>query len=355
MYKRQDQHRGWFQSSLLTCAAAGHGAPYKQVVTHGFVVDGTGQKFSKSSKNYQPLDQMLKTLSPDVLRLWALQQDFTRELKFSAEALALTKERFRKLRNTMRFCLQNLQDFDWQPQALPHPLDRVQVALLRKLGSDVCQAADRYDFAAAVSHLLRYAESASSDYFPAVKDSLYCDHPGAPRRRQAQHVLGLLVRTLARLLTPVLPFSCEEVFQYLKAAGAEQGESVLLATLADVALPAAADEAADLAAYGAAVDVKGALNRWVEANRNEWVKGAAQVDVTWSPSTADRLGAFAEVLGAAAVVHEGRSGDGAEVTFSPTGWRACACCRKHEPSVTDDADLCTRCAAVQGTVSEVLP
>ncbi|CAB3650772.1 isoleucine--tRNA ligase [Achromobacter marplatensis] len=349
-----DQHRGWFQSSLLTCAAAGHGAPYKQVVTHGFVVDGTGQKFSKSSKNYQPLDQMLKTLSPDVLRLWTLQQDFTRELKFSGEALALTKERFRKLRNTMRFCLQNLQDFDWQTQPVSHPLDRVQVALLRQLGVDVCLAADRYDFAAAVSHLLRYAESASSDYFPAVKDSLYCDRPDAPRRRQAQQVLGLVVRTLVRLLTPVLPYSCEEVFQYLRAAGAEQGDSVLLATLADVSLPVAENEAATLAAYGEAVELKGTLNRWVEAHRDEWVKGAAQVNVTWSQAKAARLGAFSDVLGAAAVFPDDRSDDGGDVSFTPTSWRACACCRKHEPSVSDDTDLCTRCAAVQGTVSEAL-
>ncbi|NMK46867.1 class I tRNA ligase family protein [Achromobacter sp. Bel] len=346
-----DQHRGWFQSSLLTCAAAGGGAPYKQVVTHGFVVDGTGQKFSKSSKNYQPLDQMLKTLSPDVLRLWTLQQDFTRELKFSGEALALTKERFRKLRNTMRFCLQNLQDFDWRAPPLAHPLDRVQVTLLRKLGADVCQAADRYDFAAAVSHLLRYAERASSDYFPAVKDSLYCDQPDAPRRRQVQHVLGLLVRTLVRLLTPVLAFSCEEVFQYLRTAGAEQADSVLLTTLADVRLPAFDDEAASLAAYEEAVEVKGALHRWVEGNRDDRVKGPAQVEVTLSRAVANRLGAFADVLGAADVRQEEAMADGAQASFQPTAWRACPCCRRHAPSVPDDGGLCERCVDVQGALS----
>lgn len=346
-----DQHRGWFQSSLLTCAAAGGGAPYKQVVTHGFVVDGTGQKFSKSSRNYQPLDQMLKTLSPDVLRLWTLQQDFTRELKFSGEALALTKERFRKLRNTMRFCLQNLQDFDWTAPPLAHPLDRVQVTLLRKLGADVCQAADRYDFAAAVSHLLRYAESASSDYFPSVKDSLYCDQPDAPRRRQVQHVLGLLVRTLVRLLTPVLAFSCEEVFQYLKTAGAEQADSVLLAALADVRLPSFDDEAASLAAYEEAVEVKGALHRWVEGNRDDRVKGPAQVEVTLSRTVANRLGAFADVLGAADVRQEDAMDDGAQASFQPTAWRACPCCRRHAQSVPDGGGLCNRCVDVQGALS----
>jgi isoleucyl-tRNA synthetase len=349
-----DQHRGWFQSSLLTCAAAGAGAPYKQVVTHGFVVDGAGQKFSKSSKNYQPLDQMLRTLSPDVLRLWTLQQDFTRELKFSVQALALTKERFRKLRNTMRFCLQNLQDFDWKAQPLSHPLDRVQAALLRKLGGDVCQASDRYDFSAAVSHLLRYAESASSDYFPAVKDSLYCDRPDAPRRRQVQHVLGLLVRTLVRLLTPVLPYSCEEVFQYLRAAGAEQADSVLLATLADVRLPPAQDEAASLALYDVAVEVKAALHRWVEANRDGWLKGAAQVEVTLSPTAANRLGDFVDVFGAADVRHDAASADDAGVSFRPTAWLACSCCRRHEASVPDNAGLCGRCVAVQEAGAEAL-
>ncbi|MBB1594633.1 class I tRNA ligase family protein [Achromobacter sp. UMC46] len=346
-----DQHRGWFQSSLLTCAATGGGAPYKQVVTHGFVVDGAGQKFSKSSKNYQPLDQMLKTLSPDVLRLWTLQQDFTRELKFSGEALALTKERFRKLRNTMRFCLQNLQDFDWTAPPLTHPLDRVQVALLRKLGADVCQASDRYDFAAAVSHLLRYAESASSEYFPAVKDALYCDRPDAPRRRQVQHVLGLLVRTLVRLLTPVLAFSCEEVFQHLKAAGAEHADSVLLATLADVHLPASDDDAHNLAAYDEALLTKGALHRWVQTCQDGRVKGAPQVDVRLSRTMAQRLGAFADVLGAADVRADDSLAEGEAACFRPTVWRACPCCRRHEPSVPDEAGLCMRCKAVQGAFS----
>jgi len=92
----------------------------------------------------------------------------------------------------------------------------------------------------------------------------------------------------------------------------------------------------------------------VEANRDEWIKGAAQVNVTWSPAKAARLGAYADVLGAAAVFPDDRSDDGGDVSFTPTSWRACACCRKHEPSVSDDTDLCTRCAAVQGTVSEAL-
>lgn len=335
-----DQHRGWFQSSLLTCAAAYGHAPYRHVVTHGFVVDGNGQKFSKSSKNYQPLAEMLETLSPDVLRLWTLQQDYTRELKFSAQAVALTRERFRKLRNTMRFCLQNLQDFDWQPRTLSHPLDRVQVALLRQLTAQVCAAADRFDYPQAVSLLLKYAENASGDYFPVLKDSLYCDHADAPRRRQAQTVLSMQLRTLVRLLTPVLAFTCEEVFQYLREAGAESHDSVLQATLADVVLPEGEQEFALLADYQQALALKDELNRWVEANRNEQLKSAAQAAVRLPEPLFARLGALVDVLAAAEV----RAG-GSAAGYRLTSLAACPCCRRHHPSVLEG--LCQRCSDVQ--------
>jgi isoleucyl-tRNA synthetase len=345
-----DQHRGWFQSSLLTCAAAGDGAPYKHVVTHGFVVDGAGQKFSKSSKNYQPLEKMLETLSPDVLRLWTLQQDFTRELKFSDQSLSLTKERYRKLRNTMRFCLQNLQDFNWTSPALSQALGHAQMALLRKLSRDVSQAADRYDFAAAVTSMLRFAESVSSDYFPAVKDALYCDRPNDPRRQQAQYVLGMVVRTLARLLSPVLPYSCEEVFQHLRSAGAESAESVLLATLADLPVDHADGDEALLEQYEAALAAKGELHRWVEANRDEWLKGAAQADVALSPTLFGRLSPLTDVFCAADVTRQDKAADdGTEMQFKPTTWHACGCCRKHNPHVTTGSNLCRRCSEVQST------
>lgn len=340
-----DQHRGWFQSSLLTCAAHSGAAPYAQVVTHGFVVDGQGQKFSKSNKNYQPLDQLLQTLSPDVLRLWTLQQDFTRELKFSPEAVALTQERYRKLRNTMRFCLQNLQDFDWQPVSLHHPLDWAQVALLRRLQTRVCVAAEQYDFAAAVAHLLHFAEETSSHYFPAIKDALYCERAEAPRRRQVQQVLAWQVRLLVRLLAPVLAFSSEEVFQYLREAGAESHESVLQATLQEVRLPEDVQAHERLAAYEEALGLKAALYRWVETQREAGVKSAAQVEVTVPQAVVRRAGAILEVLAAAAVQAVPDGQEQAAPDFRPTRWLACPCCRRHDPAVT--TSLCPRCLEVQ--------
>ena len=340
-----DQHRGWFQSSLLTAAALGEPAPYKQVVTHGMVVDGKGEKYSKSSKNFEPLDKLLSLMSPDVLRLWTLQQDFTKELKFSPQSVALAKERFRKLRNTMRFCLQNLLDFDWSEPALEEEVDLVQVALLRQLGHDFVTAADGFDFAGAVQHLVRYAEAVSSDYFPVVKDTLYCDRPHAARRRQAQQVLGLVLRTMVRLLTPVMSFSAEEAYQHLRElCPQETKESVLELALAEVVLPGSAEaEPALLARYDEALALKASLHQWAEANRSDSLKGAAQVEVSLAASQGQRLGGLFSVLLAADVHAEGTT----EPLFRQTGKLACACCRRHEASVSGAGGLCDRCDEVQ--------
>lgn len=341
-----DQHRGWFQSSLLTSVALHGEAPYREVVTHGFVVDGQGEKFSKSSKNYQPLERLLQALSPDVLRLWTLQQDYTRELRFSPESLALARERLRKLRNTLRFCLQNLQDADAHPVALEHDLDRVQVVLLRRLRDEVCAAANRHDYPAAVTALLRHAEHVSGDYFPAVKDALYCNAPQAPRRRQVQAVLYLTARLLVRLLTPVMAFSCEEVFQYLRRAALETGESVLLATLDEVALPEREDDADLLADYDAVLALKRDLHRWVEQHRDAGLKAAAQVEMHLAREAMPRHSGLLEVLGLAQWQQAGGQGQPA-VQWHRTTLPACPCCRRHQPTAGGLEGLCQRCTEVQ--------
>ena len=343
-----DQHRGWFQSSLLTAVGAGGPAPFKTVLTHGFVVDEHGRKYSKSSGNYMPLGEMFERYSPDVLRLWALQQDFTKELKLSPASLAATVDRYRKLRNTLRFCLQNLGDFDHQPVPLVLSLHRLQVLDMQELVATVRDAGARYDFAAATAALLQYAETVSSDYFTVVKDALYCDAVNSPRRRQAQYVLSLVLDTMVRLLVPVLPYTSEEVFQLVREPMGLHEATSLLLTLEGSRLPAVLDAAPLRAWLAPMAALKREVNHFVEANRSKDLKGRAQLDLVLTVP-ADVMGSrqheeLRDYFGCAglAVVQGVDYG----VAASLTTLGLCPRCRQHHETV--EGGLCERCDSVEG-------
>jgi isoleucyl-tRNA synthetase len=350
-----DQHRGWFQSSLLTAVASGGPAPYKALLTHGMVVDEHGRKYSKSSKNYLPLDELFKRYSPDVLRLWALQQDFTKELKLSPSSLNQTVERYRKVRNTLRFCLQNLVDFDFATVELTHSLNRLQVLELQRLVASVQEAAARYDFAAATALLLKYADTVSSEYFTAVKDTLYCDAADAPRRREAQFVLGRVLDTLVRLLVPVLPYTAEEVFQLARVAMGHREASALLLTLEELALPDVSDAQALASEYGAMTGLKHEVNQYVEARRALGMKSAGQLELVVTVPARHALvsaSELADFLGTASV----RVQLGAEYAVSVERTRAMLCprCRRHVKTgeETEEGALCARCVGVEVHLAE---
>lgn len=338
-----DQHRGWFQSSLLTSVAAGGGAPYKALLTHGFVVDEHGRKYSKSSGNYQPLSVMLKQFSPDVLRLWALSQDYSTDMKLSKESLARTFERYKKLRNTLRFCLQNTGDFKrTDVPALTHSLHRDQMAKLQELVSGVTQAAEKYDFAAVVTALSLYCETVSGDYFTALKDTLYCDAPDATARREAQYMLSKMLEALVRLLVPVLPYTAEEVFQEVRESFGYSEETSLLLTLATLELPAAGAQPCAASTYLALKELKHEVNRYVEDNRADGLKGAATLHLYVTlPETAVTATEMLDYFGCARVsVAKGPKA----VLVKRTAYEACPRCRRHFPGLLG---LCSRCQAVE--------
>ncbi len=337
-----DQHRGWFQSSLLTGVAAGGPAPFKTLLTHGFVVDEKGHKYSKSSGNYRPLAEMFKTHSPDVLRLWALAQDFTKDLKMSKVALDRTVDRYRKLRNTLRFCLQNTSDYDFAPVKLTHAMHRHQVGELRRLVATVTQAAQAYDFAAAVTALTQYSETVSGDYFTALKDTLYCDAPDSPRRREAQFVLGKVLDVLVRLLVPVLPYTAEEVFQEVKGRLGYAGDTSLLLTLADLSLPEVPDLSSEFEQLKL---LKQEVNKHVEAHRADGLKSASQLDLVVDVTGVFEAAELADYFGAAAVeLLEGPY----RVLTARTPSLLCPRCRRHDASVK--SGCCARCEEVEGSL-----
>ena len=215
-----DQHRGWFQSSLLTACATDGRAPYDGLLTHGFVVDGQGHKMSKSKGNVIAPQKIFDTLGADILRLWTASTDYSGELTISDEILKRVVESYRRIRNTLRFLLANIADFDIKTQSLPVEqwleIDRYALALVSKLQADVQEDYARYEFHSVVQKLQAFcSEDLGGFYLDILKDRLYTTAPNSSGRRSAQNALYHITQTLTRLMAPILSFTAEEVWSLL--------------------------------------------------------------------------------------------------------------------------------------------
>ena len=211
-----DQHRGWFHSSLLQgCGTRGR-APYKAVVTHGFTMDEKGMKMSKSLGNTVAPEDVVKQYGADILRLWVSQTDFTADQRLGPEILKGVADSYRRLRNTLRFMLANLKDFEEaeriEPEAMPE-LERWVLHRLAELDDVVRQGYADFDYDGVIARLFHFCTvDLSAVYFDIRKDALYCDASGSVRRRACRTVLDLLFHRLATWLAPVLVFTMEEVW-----------------------------------------------------------------------------------------------------------------------------------------------
>ncbi len=215
-----DQHRGWFQSSLLTGCAINGRAPYNALLTHGFVVDGSGHKMSKSKGNVIAPQKIFDTLGADILRLWTASTDYSGELTISEEILKRVVESYRRIRNTLRFLLANIADFDATRDAMPVEqwleIDRYALALTQKLQDDVRADYERYEFHSAVQRLQGFcSEELGSFYLDILKDRLYTAGENSKARRSAQNALFHITHALTRLIAPILSFTGEEVWEVL--------------------------------------------------------------------------------------------------------------------------------------------
>ncbi|MEQ1533953.1 MAG: isoleucine--tRNA ligase [Sideroxydans sp.] len=215
-----DQHRGWFQSSLLTGCAINGRAPFNALLTHGFVVDGKGHKMSKSQGNVVAPQKIFDTMGADILRLWTASTDYSGELTISDEILKRVVESYRRIRNTLRFLLANIADFDAQRDAMPVEqwleIDRYALALTQKLQDEVRADYERYEFHFAVQKLLAFcSEDLGSFYLDILKDRLYTAGEKSAARRSAQNALYHITQSLARLMAPILSFTGEEVWATL--------------------------------------------------------------------------------------------------------------------------------------------
>jgi isoleucyl-tRNA synthetase len=234
-----DQHRGWFQSSLLTSVALFGEAPYAGVITHGFVVDGQGRKMSKSLGNVVAPQDLIRKYGADIVRLWVASLDYRDDDPISEEILARCAEAYRKIRNTARFMLSNLYDFDPGTDSRPlrdlHALDRWALREARAIALRILRGYETYELHVVYHSLLGFsATTLSAFYLDILKDRLYASAASSPERRSAQTALYRIVRALATLAAPVLPFTAEEIWSALPGKKEESVQMTRFETLEEV-------------------------------------------------------------------------------------------------------------------------
>jgi isoleucyl-tRNA synthetase len=218
-----DQHRGWFQAALITAMATKEEPPYRKVLTHGFVVDGEGKKMSKSIGNVISPEDVMKKYGADILRLWVASSDYMGDIKLSTEILERLADGYRKIRNTFRFLLSNLYDFDPSRDMVPlekmAEIDRWMLSALHRLTKDTTSYYDGWEFHKVYRSVYNFCVyEVSAFYLDVMKDLLYILSPDDPARRAAQTVMFRILHTLVRVLAPILSFTAEEVWDHMTLA-----------------------------------------------------------------------------------------------------------------------------------------
>jgi isoleucyl-tRNA synthetase len=338
-----DQHRGWFQSSLLeSCGTRGR-APYDTILTHGFTMDAKGMKMSKSLGNTINPNDLMKEYGADILRLWALSVDFTEDHRIGKEILAGVADQYRKIRNTFRYLLGALDGFERDspsggtvPVDVMPELERYMLHLAAELDRKLRKAIDDFDFNSYVRALTDFCnEDLSAFFFDIRKDVLYCEvNPETgfqtERRRAYRTVLDTLFHALVRWLSPVLVFTSEEVWgtRYPDAGSVHLLE-----------WPVVPGVDADEAKWTALRELRAEVTEAIEPLRRDKVIGSSLEAEVTVPSAQDP--AFLAELFITSTV---RKGD--EVAVTKTSNHKCGRCWRHLPEVREDGDLCGRCEGV---------
>jgi isoleucyl-tRNA synthetase len=349
-----DQHRGWFHSSLLTGAAIDGRAPYKALLTHGFVVDGKGMKMSKSKGNVVAPQKISDTLGAEILRLWVASTDYSGELSIDEKTiLPRVVEVYRRLRNTLRFLLANTADFDAKNQMLPPAewleVDRYALALTRRLQTQCAADYERFEFHKVVQALMNFcSEDLGAFYLDILKDRLYTAAENSRARRSAQSALWHILQTVTRLMAPVLSFTAEEIWTTLK-----QGDSVMLATWHE--LPAQAEESALATRWQTLRSVRAEVSRVLEDVRSSGGIGSslqAEVSLRAAPEAYDLLASLGDdlkfVLICSKVTLEILGAGDTAIEASPSPHAKCARCwhwREDVGSNAEHPELCGRCVS----------
>jgi isoleucyl-tRNA synthetase len=351
-----DQHRGWFQSSLLTgCAMEGR-APYDSLLTHGFVVDGQGRKMSKSLGNVVAPQKVSDSLGAEILRLWVAATDYSGELNISDEILKRVVEGYRRIRNTLRFLLANTADFDPARDLLPPAewveIDRYALAMTREM-AEACQADyARYEFHLVAQRLQNFcSEDLGGFWLDVLKDRLYTAAAGSHARRSAQSALHHVTQVLLRLMAPILSFTAEEAWAVLHPG---KDESVFFHTWKDV-LPPQDGEAQLRARWKRLREIRADVVRGIEERRSAGELGSSlQAEVLvegQSHEDRDLMKALGADLRYVFITSKAEVGEGIDsgrlnVRVTPSAHAKCERCWHYRADVGGCAahpTICLRC------------
>ena len=358
-----DQHRGWFQSSLLTSTAMYGRAPYREVLTHGFTVDAEGRKMSKSIGNVMRPQQVMKTLGADIIRLWVAATDYRAEMSVSDEILKRTADAYRRIRNTARYLLSNLNDFD-PAENLVAPdemlsLDRWAVDRAAKLQEEIAAAYREYEFHLIYQKIHNFCVTDMGGfYLDVTKDRQYTCQADSLARRSSQTAMYHIAEALVRWLAPILSFTADEIWQHLPG---ERSDSVFLETWYGQLFRLDESDAIPEAQWALIIKARSAVSKELEILRKNGDIGSglnAEVSLICEgelKSALDALGdelRFALITSAATVTSDDDASAtqtelaGLKVSVVPSRHAKCDRCwhqREDVGSNPEHPDLCGRC------------
>jgi isoleucyl-tRNA synthetase len=358
-----DQHRGWFQSSLLTGCAIDGRAPYNALLTHGFVVDGAGHKMSKSKGNVVAPQKVMDTYGADILRLWVASTDYSGELTISDEILKRVADSYRKIRNTLRFLLANVADFDAATQAVPYEslleIDRYALGMLHDLHVECRAGYEVYELhkvAQALQHFC--AEDLGAFYLDILKDRLYTNAENSHDRRAAQTVLLKITQVLAGLMAPILSYTAEEIWQTLTPNTEDYAVLHNWLDATDVITPSlhAEYETSLKAKWHAIRDIRAQAAKEIEVLRAAGQVGSslqAELSFNVADSVFDALNSLGDdlrfvTITSSAKVYKVAANAEQKILVSPSQYKKCDRCWHYREDVGAHAEhptICGRCVS----------
>jgi isoleucyl-tRNA synthetase len=356
-----DQHRGWFQSSILTAVGTTGMAPFETVLTHGFVVDDKGEKMSKSMGNVVPAVKATEQYGADVLRLMAASMDYADDIRISERGIKEMSESYRKIRNTIRYLLGNLEDYSrFDPSSVDtaslHEIDRWVLGQLNQVIRDVTAAYERYEFYRVYQRVYQFVSvELSSFYLDVLKDRLYAEVAEGPERRAAQFVLARLHDNLTRLLAPFIPHTAEESWDYFPMSPSKL-RSVHLTKFPEP--DAQWDDPERDARWKILLSARESILVTLEDLRKKKIIGSAQeavVTISGSPdlpvlaANRDLLATLCNVSEVTVDAQAANGGSGLVTAASRSRYLKCERCWNYRPTVGQSPEcptLCARCVSV---------
>ena len=347
-----DQYRGWFQSSMLTSIACSGIAPYKQIITHGWTVDGEGKAMHKSLGNAMPPEEIIKDYGADMLRLWVSSADYTQDMRISKEIMKQLSQAYLKIRNTARYMLGNLDGFDPDKAVAVKDmldLDKWAVAAFNDLVKAVRAGYDAYEFHTVYRAIYNFCVVEMSNfYLDIIKDRLYCGDDAA--RASAQSALFIILDGMTRMLAPILAFTSQEIWTAMPHRAADDGECVLFNDIPDYD-PALALDEQEAARWEKLLEVRDVVLKALEEARDQGIKKNQDAEITLA--LAGELGFSEDELAALFIVSKVtvEQGEAVSAAVKLSDAPKCPRCWNHDGHIGTaghHAELCDRCAKVLG-------